>query len=128
MENILKSVNASLSTINSTLFQELILVGTDFESKVSVGIKNNLSDFPYWRWKMLNYLLSGTDFPRIMKHNAWLETDKFLMKKKKKPHCSGGSFQKRDKGGEVQIIMKELQLPFRAHWTPKRDCHFALYK
>lgn len=49
MENILKSVNASLSTINSTLFQELMSVGTDFESKVSVGIKNNLSDFPYSR-------------------------------------------------------------------------------
>ena len=87
MENILKSVNASLSTINSTLFQELISVGTDFESKVSVGIKNNLSDFPYSRWKMLNYLLSGTDFPGIMKHYAWLETNKFLMKKKT---CSGG--------------------------------------
>ena len=52
MENILKSVNASLSTINSTLFQdqlELMSVETDFESKVSVGIKNNLSDFPYSR-------------------------------------------------------------------------------
>ena len=82
MENILKSVTASLSTINSTLFQELISVGTDFESKVSVGIKNNLFDFPYWRWKMLNYLLSGTHFPGIMKHYAWLETNKFLMKKK----------------------------------------------
>lgn len=82
MENILKSVNASLSTINSTLFQELMSVGTDFESKVSVGIKNNLSDFPYSRWKMLNYLLSGTDFPGIMKHYAWLETNKFLMEKK----------------------------------------------
>lgn len=46
---ILKSVNASLSTINSTLFQELMSVETDFESKVSVGIKNNLSDFPYSR-------------------------------------------------------------------------------
>ena len=39
----------NLSTINSTLFQELMSVGTDFESKVSVGIKNNLSDFPYSR-------------------------------------------------------------------------------
>lgn len=89
MENILKSVNASLSTVNSTLFQELMSVGTDFESKVSVGIKNNLSDFPYSRWKMLNYLLSGTDFPGIMKHYAWLETNKFLMEKKNR-HCSGG--------------------------------------
>ena len=70
MENILKSLNTSLSTINSSLFQELISVGTDFESKVSVVIKNNLSDFPYSRWKMLNYLLSGTDFPGIMKHYA----------------------------------------------------------
>ena len=51
-----------------------------------------------------------------------------VFNEKKKPHCSGGSFQKRDKGGQVQIIVKELQLPFRAHWTPKRDCHFALYK
>lgn len=82
MENILKSVNASLSTINSTLFQELMSVETDFESKVSVGIKNNLSDFPYSRWKMLNYLLSGTDFLGIMKHDACLETNTFLMKKK----------------------------------------------
>ena len=37
---------------------------------------------------MLNYLLSGTDFLGIMKHNACLETNKFLMKKK--PHFSGG--------------------------------------
>ena len=35
MENILKIVNASSNTINSTLLQELISVGTDFESKVS---------------------------------------------------------------------------------------------
>ena len=26
------------------------------------------------------------------------------------------------------IIVKEPQLPFRAHWTPTRDCHYALYK
>ena len=126
MENILKSVNASLSTINSTLFQELMSVETDFESKVSVGIKNNLSDFPYSRWKMLNYLLSGTDFLGIMKHDACLETNTFLMKKK--TSLLGRLFQKRDKGGEVVIIVKEPQLPFRAHWTPTRDCHYALYK
>ena len=132
MENILKSVNASLSTINSTLFQELISVGTDFESKVSVGIKNNLSDFPYSRWKMLNYLLSGTDFLGIMKHDSCLETNKFLMKKEKKTSLFGRRtiwlFQKRDKGGEVVIIVKEPQLLFRAHWTPPRDYHYALYK
>ena len=58
MENILKIVNASSSTIDSTLLQELISVGTDFESKVSVPTKNNLSDFPYSRRKMLNYLRS----------------------------------------------------------------------
>jgi len=38
---------------------------------------------------MLNYLLSGTDFPGIMKHNARVETNKLIMKKKI-PHCSGG--------------------------------------
>ena len=26
------------------------------------------------------------------------------------------------------MIEKQPQLPFTAHWTPKRDCHYALYK
>ena len=75
---------------------------------------------------MLNYLLSGTDFLGIMKHDACLETNTFLMKKK--TSLLGRLFQKRDKGGEVVIIVKEAQLPFRAHWTPTRDWHYALYK
>ena len=46
----------------------------------------------------------------------------------KKNSLFGRLFQKRDKGGKVVIIVKVAQLPFRAHWTPTRDWHYALYK